>query len=54
MKDLPLQKIYMIMKKVVFICLVAFVTALAVSSCNEKVCPAYSNANTEQVGSFNA
>jgi len=50
MKDLPLQKIYMIMRKLVFICLVAFVIAFAASSCNQKVCPAYANANTEQVG----
>jgi hypothetical protein len=40
------------MKKVAVIMLVTFVTALVVSSCNKKECPAYSKghsrANTEQ------
>jgi hypothetical protein len=40
------------MKKVAFIMLVAFVTAIVASSCNKKECPAYSKghsrANTEQ------
>ncbi|HZY25799.1 MAG TPA: hypothetical protein VFE71_08235 [Bacteroidales bacterium] len=40
------------MKKVAFIMLVTFVTAIVASSCNKKECPAYSKghsrANTEQ------
>ena len=40
------------MKKVAFIMLVTFVSALVLSSCNKKDCPAYSKghsrANTEQ------
>ena len=36
------------MKKFAFIFLVVFITAVAVSSCNQKPCPAYSKANTEQ------
>jgi hypothetical protein len=41
------------MKKIAVILLVTFITALVVSSCNKKECPAYSkrghtNANTEQ------
>jgi hypothetical protein len=40
------------MKKVAFIMLVTFVSALVLSSCNKKECPAYSKghsrANTEQ------
>lgn len=38
------------MKKFAFILTVAFVTALVVSSCNKKECPAYSKAPTEQAG----
>ena len=38
------------MKKFAFIFLVAFITVIVVSSCNQKPCPAYSKANTEQVG----
>ena len=38
------------MKKIAVILLVTFVTALLVSSCNKKECPAYSKANTEQTG----
>jgi PBP1b-binding outer membrane lipoprotein LpoB len=41
------------MKKVAFILVVAFVTALIVSSCNKEACPAYSKADapkTTQVG----
>jgi hypothetical protein len=38
------------MKKIAVILLVTFVTALVVSSCNKKQCPAYSKANTEQTG----
>jgi hypothetical protein len=40
------------MKKIAVILLVTFVTAVVVSSCNKKECPAYSKghtrANTEQ------
>jgi len=36
------------MKKIAVILLVTFVTALVVSSCNKKECPAYSRTNTEQ------
>jgi PBP1b-binding outer membrane lipoprotein LpoB len=41
------------MKKLAFILVVAFVTALIVSSCNKEACPAYSKADapkTTQVG----
>ncbi len=38
------------MKKIAVILLVTFVTALVVSSCNKKECPAYSRADTEQSG----
>jgi hypothetical protein len=38
------------MKKIAFILIVTFVTALVVSSCNQKECPAYSKADTEQAG----
>ncbi|MCX6253181.1 MAG: hypothetical protein NTV31_01745 [Bacteroidia bacterium] len=38
------------MKKIAVILLITFVTALVVSSCNKKECPAYSKANTEQKG----
>jgi len=38
------------MKKLAFIFLVAFITVIAASSCNQKPCPAYSKANTEQAG----
>jgi len=42
------------MKKIAVIFLVTFITALVVSSCNKKDCPAYSKghsrANTEQSG----
>jgi len=36
------------MKKVAVILVVAFITALVISSCNKEACPAYSNADTEQ------
>ena len=36
------------MKKIAVILLVTFITALVVSSCNKKECPAYSRANSEQ------
>lgn len=36
------------MKKIAFILVIAFVTALVVSSCNKEACPAYSQADTEQ------
>jgi hypothetical protein len=38
------------MKKFAVVLLVAFVTALVVSSCNQKECPAYSKAPSEQTG----
>jgi hypothetical protein len=38
------------MKKIAVLLIVAFITALAVSSCNKKECPAYSKAITEQTG----
>jgi hypothetical protein len=38
------------MKKVAVILLVTFITAIVVSSCNKKECPAYSRVNTEQAG----
>ena len=42
------------MKKIAVILLVTFITALVVSSCNKKECPAYSKGhadiNTEQTG----
>ena len=38
------------MKKLAILFFVAFVTVLAVSSCNQKPCPAYSQVNTEQAG----
>lgn len=42
------------MKKIVVLILVVFVTAIVVSSCNKKECPAYSkghsSVNTEQAG----
>ncbi|MDQ1332618.1 MAG: hypothetical protein QG576_653 [Bacteroidota bacterium] len=36
------------MKKVAVILVFAFITAMAVSSCNKEACPAYTNAETEQ------
>jgi hypothetical protein len=36
------------MKKIAVLLVIAFIVALAVSSCNSKACPAYSKANTEQ------
>jgi hypothetical protein len=38
------------MKKVAVILLVTFITAIVVSSCNKKECPAYSKVSTEQTG----
>jgi hypothetical protein len=41
------------MKKIAVVLVVAFIVALAVSSCNSKACPAYTKAETEhnnQVG----
>jgi hypothetical protein len=38
------------MKKFAVLLLVAFITALVVSSCNKKQCPAYAKADTEQAG----
>jgi outer membrane protein assembly factor BamE (lipoprotein component of BamABCDE complex) len=36
------------MKRIAIICIVIFVTAIAVSSCNTKACPAYSSVDIEQ------
>lgn len=36
------------MKKIVFLLVVLFITAVTISSCNKKACPAYSHAGTEQ------
>jgi len=36
------------MKKIAVILVVAFIVALAASSCNNKACPAYSKAETAQ------
>ncbi|MEI6050344.1 MAG: hypothetical protein WCS03_15695 [Bacteroidota bacterium] len=38
------------MKKFALLLIVAFIVALAVSSCNQKACPAYSKADMEQSG----
>lgn len=38
------------MKKFAALLLVVFVTALVVSSCSPKDCPAYSKTDTEQTG----
>jgi len=38
------------MKKIAVLLLVTFITALVVSSCSKKECPAYSKAGTEQTG----
>ena len=42
------------MKKIAVILLVTFITAIVISSCNKKECPAYSKnhsrANVEQTG----
>jgi hypothetical protein len=38
------------MKKIAVVLVVVFVTALVVSSCSQKECPAYSRANTELAG----
>jgi hypothetical protein len=38
------------MKKFAVVLLITFVTAMVVSSCNKKECPAYSKATTEQAG----
>lgn len=39
------------MKKLAIILVVCFITAVFVSSCNEKACPAYSKAETQQTES---
>ncbi|HOW09310.1 MAG TPA: hypothetical protein PLX08_05840 [Bacteroidales bacterium] len=36
------------MKKIAVILVVCFITALSVSSCNQKSCPAYANAEASQ------
>jgi len=38
------------MKKLAVLLLIVFVTAMVVSSCSQKDCPAYSQADTEQAG----
>ena len=38
------------MKKFAVLLLVVFVTAVLVSSCSQKDCPAYSKADSEQTG----
>jgi hypothetical protein len=38
------------MKKITVLFLVVFVTAMVLSSCSAKDCPAYSKADTEQAG----
>lgn len=40
------------MKKIAIILVVCFATVLAVSSCNKKTCPAYSNAETQQTSNI--
>lgn len=40
------------MKKIAVILVVCFVTVLAISSCNEKVCPAYANSEAPGVESI--
>jgi len=36
------------MKKFAVLIIIAFVTVIALSSCNKKACPAYSKADTEK------
>jgi hypothetical protein len=36
------------MKKIAVILVICFITAIFVSACNEKSCPAYSHAETSQ------
>ncbi len=36
------------MKKIGFLLVILFITAITVSSCNKEACPAYSQAATEQ------
>jgi hypothetical protein len=38
------------MKKFAVLLIVAFITVIVVSSCNQKACPAYSKADMEQTG----
>jgi len=38
------------MKKYAVILVICFITAIFASACNEKACPAYSQADTEQAG----
>lgn len=38
------------MKKLAVILAVCFITAVFISSCNDKACPAYSSAQAEQAG----
>ncbi len=37
------------MKRIAVILIVCFITAIVISSCNDKACPAYSKAPAEQV-----
>ena len=48
MKIFTFAKKYNTMKKFICIFLAAFIIAFIAGSCNQKVCPAYSKANTEQ------
>lgn len=50
LKSIFLYKFIEPMKKITVILLITFVTAILVSSCNKKECPAYSKVNTEQTG----
>ena len=38
------------MKKIALLLIAAVILVLAVTSCNQKTCPAYSKADTEQSG----
>ena len=38
------------MKKFAVLLIITFVTAMVVSSCSQKDCPAYAQADTEQAG----
>jgi hypothetical protein len=50
LKSIFLYKFIEPMKKITVIFLITFVTAILVSSCNKKECPAYTKVNTEQTG----
>lgn len=36
------------MKKIVYLLVLLFITAVTISSCNKKACPAYSQADAQQ------